>query len=46
MLSVKALWLDKGRGGGLGAHHGAHWNTRAEIDDALRDLPVRNVRYA
>lgn len=40
------LWLDKGRGGGLGAYHGAHWNMRAEIDDALRDLPVRNVRYA
>ena len=40
------LWLDKGRGGGLGAYHGAHWHTRAEIDDALRDLPVRNVRYA
>jgi ubiquinone/menaquinone biosynthesis C-methylase UbiE len=40
------LWLDKGRGGGLGAYRGAHWHTRAEIDHALHDLSVGNVRYA
>ena len=39
------LWLGKGRQGGSGAYHGAHWHTRAEIDDALRTLPVRNVQY-
>lgn len=39
------LWLDKGRQGGSGAYRGAHWHTRAEIDDALRTLPVRNAQF-
>lgn len=39
------LWLDKGRQGGSGAYRGAHWHTRAEIDDALRALPVRNAQF-
>ena len=38
------LWLDKGRGGGRGAYRGGHWHIRAELDAALRDLPVRNLR--
>jgi SAM-dependent methyltransferase len=39
------LWLDKGRHGGSGAYRGAHWHTCAEIDHALRVLPVRDVQY-
>jgi len=39
------LWLAKGRDGGLGAYHGAHWHTRSEVAAALRELPVRKVRY-
>jgi SAM-dependent methyltransferase len=39
------LWLGKGRHGGSGAYQGAHWHTRAEMESALRALPVRNVRY-
>jgi SAM-dependent methyltransferase len=39
------LWLGKGRSGGSGAYRGAHWHTHAEIDRALRHLPVREVQY-
>jgi ubiquinone/menaquinone biosynthesis C-methylase UbiE len=39
------LWLDKGRQGGSGAYRGAHWHTRAEIDDELRALLVRNAQF-
>jgi SAM-dependent methyltransferase len=39
------LWLDKGQSGGSGTYRGAHWHTRAEIGDALRQLPVRDVQY-
>ncbi len=39
------LWLDKGRQGGSGAYRGAHWHTRAEIDHALRGLPVGDLQY-
>ncbi|MCL4745277.1 MAG: methyltransferase domain-containing protein [Burkholderiaceae bacterium] len=39
------LWLDKGRHGGSGAYQGAHWHTRVEIGNALRVLPVCNLRY-
>ncbi|MEO8654263.1 MAG: methyltransferase domain-containing protein [Ramlibacter sp.] len=39
------LWLDKGRQGGSGAYREAHWHTRAEINHALRVLPVRDVQY-
>lgn len=40
-----ALWLSKGRTGTAGAYAGAHWHTRAEIEAALRGLPVRDVRF-
>jgi len=40
-----ALWLAKGRDGGAGAYRGAHWHTRAEIAEALRPLPVRDLRF-
>lgn len=39
------LWRDKGRGGGSGAYHGAHWHTRAELRSALAPLPVRDIRF-
>jgi len=39
------LWLDKARQGGRGAYRGAHWHTRDEVDNALRVVPVCNVRY-
>lgn len=39
------LWLGKGRHGGSGAYQGAHWHTRAEIDNVLRLLPVCNLQY-
>ncbi len=39
------LSLDKGRGSGRGAYRGAHWHTRAELDAALRDLPVLNLGF-
>lgn len=40
------LWLQKGRGDGLGAYRGAHWHTTAEIAAALRCLPVKDVQYS
>ncbi len=40
------LWRDKGQGGGQGAYRGAHWHTRAELEDCLRQLPVRKLRFA
>lgn len=40
------LWREKGRGGGSGAYRGAHWHTRSEVAACLRQLPLRNVRYA
>lgn len=40
-----ALWLAKGRNGGSGAYAGAHWHTRTQIEAALRELPVRDVRF-
>jgi len=39
------LWRDKGRRGGVGAYQGAHWHTRRELADCLRQLPVRHVRF-
>jgi len=39
------LWLDKGRRSGQGACRGAHWHTRRELDDVLKDLPVHHVRF-
>lgn len=40
------LWREKGQGGGSGAYRGAHWHTRSEVAACLRQLPLRNVRYA
>ena len=40
------LWRDKGRDGGKGAYQGAHWHTRKELDIALKQLPVENVRFS
>lgn len=39
------LWREKGRHGGSGAYQGAHWHTRRELEDCLRPLPVRNLRF-
>ncbi len=39
------LWRDKGRYGGLGAYHGAHWHTVKEITRALSLLPVHNLQW-
>ncbi len=39
------LWLDKGRSGGKGAYHDAHWHTRRELDEAMRELPVAHVHF-
>lgn len=40
------LWLQKGRGAGLGAYRGAHWHTTAQIAAVLGNLPVKDVRYS
>lgn len=37
------LYLQKGRGGGRGAYHGAHWHTAAEVRALLTGLPVKEV---
>jgi SAM-dependent methyltransferase len=38
------LYLQKGRHGGGGAYHGAHWHTRMEVMEAVARLPVVNVQ--
>lgn len=40
------LWLDKGRRGGKGAYQGAHWHTRSELDEALKELPVEHAHFS
>ena len=37
------LYLTKGRDGGSGGYHGAHWHTAAEIRSLLAFLPTTNV---
>jgi len=37
------LYLQKGKQGGSGAYHGAHWHTRSEIRSLFRGLPVSNL---
>jgi SAM-dependent methyltransferase len=37
------LYRQKGRGGGTGAYHGAHWHTLSEVHNLLRGLAVRDV---
>jgi len=38
------LWREKGRGGGAGGYHGAHWHTEEEIIAALSVLPLAEIR--
>jgi SAM-dependent methyltransferase len=38
------LYLQKGRGGGRGAYHGAHWHTAAEVRILFAGLPVTNMK--
>ncbi|MES2237220.1 MAG: class I SAM-dependent methyltransferase [Pseudomonadota bacterium] len=40
------LWLDKGRNGGKGAYHGAHWHTGRELDEAMQKLPVEPIHFS
>lgn len=40
------LWLDKGRSGGKGAYQGAHWHTRGELDEVLKELPAIHVHFS
>lgn len=40
------LWLDKGRNGGKGAYHGAHWHTRIELAEAMQELPVEHIHFS
>ncbi len=37
------LYLQKGRGGGHGAYHGAHWHTAAEVRALFAGLPITGV---
>lgn len=37
------LYLQKGRRGGSGAYHGAHWHTRDEVHSLFAGLPVNNI---
>jgi SAM-dependent methyltransferase len=39
------LWRDKGRRGGKGAYHGAHWHTRRELDAIPNDLPIERIGF-
>lgn len=40
------LWLDKGRNGGKGAYHGAHWHSRRELAEAMQELPVEHIHFS
>ncbi len=37
------LYHQKGRNGGSGAYHGAHWHTVAEVRHLFSSLPVTNI---
>jgi hypothetical protein len=37
------LYRQKGRDGGTGVYHGAHWHTISEVHDLLRGLAVRDA---
>jgi SAM-dependent methyltransferase len=39
------LWRDKGRSGGKGAYQGAHWHTRRELVEVLKELPVEHIHF-
>jgi hypothetical protein len=36
-------WVEKGRKGGRGAYHGAHWHMIGEANFLFHGLPVRNL---
>ena len=38
------LYLQKGRAGGAGAYHGAHWHTRAEVGELFEGLPLAHIK--
>ena len=38
------LYWQKGKDGGSGTYHGAHWHTPAEVRRLFHDLPVSNLR--
>jgi ubiquinone/menaquinone biosynthesis C-methylase UbiE len=38
------LYLQKGRHGGSGAYHGAHWHTRSEVLKSMTKLPMENLQ--
>lgn len=40
------LWREKGRGGGTGGYHGAHWHSAGEIRAALAALPLANIQVS
>ena len=40
------LYWHKGRHGGSGAYRGAHWHTRQEVQAAMADLPVSDLRFS
>lgn len=40
------LYLRKGRHGGTGAYAGAHWHTKAEVENSMRALPVAQWRIS
>lgn len=40
------LYWQKGRGGGQGAYHGAHWHTAGEVRELFASQPLRNLRMA
>jgi len=45
LLNRKSLlWLQKGRKGGKGAYHGAHWHTVSEARSMFQGLPIKNMR--
>ena len=37
------LYLQKGRGGGVGAYRGAHWHTRGEVRELFAGLPISGL---
>ena len=38
------LYLQKGRGQGVGAYRGAHWHTQAEVGKLFEALPLRHIK--
>jgi ubiquinone/menaquinone biosynthesis C-methylase UbiE len=40
------LWLEKHRGDGRGAYHGAIWHTRRQLDAVLKELPIAQIKFS